>query len=142
MGTVASVNPGVADLLQILSNSGSSSLSSTLSSSRIQSALQDSSPGDLVQLSDQALQLQVASGLFGSLDPPQTAGLFSTAANPSSSATLDNLLASLSSSSPGSTPLADQLAIYRGELQAEQTQALLGTGTTDGTSGTLLNVLG
>jgi hypothetical protein len=148
MGTVASVNPGVTDLLQILSNSGSSSLSSTLSSPQIQSALQNASPGDLVQLSNQALQLQEVNSLFGGSDPSQTSGLFSTSSPSSSSATLDNLLSALYSSSPGSTSssspassLASQVATYQSELQVEQAQALLGTGASDGASGTLLNVL-
>jgi hypothetical protein len=147
MGSVSSANPGVADLLQILSNAGSPALSSTLSSSPVQSALQNASPADLVQLSDQALQLQVANDLFGTPDPTQTDGLFSDSSSSSSSATLDNLLSSLYSSTPGSTTAntptsaADQLAIYQGELQSEQTQALFGTNTTAGTSGTLLNVL-
>jgi hypothetical protein len=148
MGSVTSPNPGIADLLQILSNSGSSALSSTLSSPTLQSALQHSSPSDLVQLSNQALKLQVANDLFGSPDPARTPGYFPAASPPSSSATLDNLLTSLYSSSPGSTAAgtptstANQLAIYQSEVQSQQAQALFGTATTAGTSGTLVNVLG
>jgi hypothetical protein len=147
MGSVTSPNPGVADLLQILSTAGSPSLSSVLSSSSVQSALTNASPADLVQLSDQALQLQVANGLFGSPDPSQTAGLFSGASPYNPSTILDNLLTSLYSPSSGSTTAgtptspasstANQLAIYQSELQSEQAQALLGTDTTAGTSGTL-----
>jgi hypothetical protein len=72
MGSVASVNPGVSDVLQILSNAGSTSLSSALSSKSVRSALESASSGDIVQLSQQALQLQEASDLFGgqaSADP-------------------------------------------------------------------------
>jgi hypothetical protein len=151
MGSVSSPNPGVADLLQIFSNAGSPTLSSVLSSPQVQSALQKAPPADLVQLSDQALQLQEVNGLFGSSNPSQTAGLFSTASPSSSSAALDNLFTSLFSSSPGSTTSstpasipsspADQLAIDLSESQSEQTQAFLGTETPAGASGTLLNVL-
>jgi hypothetical protein len=148
MGSVTSPNPGVADLLQVLSRAGSPSLSSALSSPSVQSALQNASPADLVQLSDQALKLQVANDLFGSPDPSQTSGLFSDSSSSSSSATLDNLLTSLYSSSPGSTAAgtptstANQLAIYQSESQSQQAQALFGTATTAATSGTLVNVLG
>ncbi|MGD0435186.1 MAG: hypothetical protein ABSB86_01890 [Bryobacteraceae bacterium] len=66
MNAVSSTNPGLSDLLQTLTNSGSSVLSSTLSSPAVQSALESAPQGDLVELSDQALQLQVVGALFGS----------------------------------------------------------------------------
>jgi hypothetical protein len=150
MSTVTPVNPGVADLLQILSNAGSPSLSNALSSSNVESALQASSPADIVQLSNQALQLQVANDLFAGSDPSQTNGLFSTSSPSNSSAALENLLSNLYS--PPSTALpagpaapaptvADQIATYQGELQTEQLQALFGIDPTAGTSGGLLNVV-
>jgi hypothetical protein len=109
MATIPTVNPGVSDLLQILSNAGSPSLTSALSSKNIQSALQAASPADIVQLSDQAVQLQVANSLFASADPSQTDGLFSALSPPSSSsALLDNLLTKLypaaSTPSPANPP--------------------------------------
>jgi hypothetical protein len=69
--TSVSANPsGVADLLQTFSGTGasanSSALASTLSSTTTQTALQNASPGDIVQLSEQAVQLQQAGALFGS----------------------------------------------------------------------------
>jgi len=63
--TNPATNPGLADLLQNLTNTGSSALASTLSSPAVESALEQAPPGDLVQLSDQALQLQVVGSLFG-----------------------------------------------------------------------------
>jgi hypothetical protein len=65
MSSVASVSSGVSDLFQALSNTGSSSVSSVLSSTSLQSKLEGSSSGDIVKLSEQALQLQQANGLFG-----------------------------------------------------------------------------
>ena len=69
--TSVTANPsGVADLLQTFSGTGasasSSALASTLASTAVQTALQNASPGDIVQLSDQAIQLQQAGALFGS----------------------------------------------------------------------------
>jgi hypothetical protein len=151
MGTVAPVNPGVADLLQILSNAGSPSLSSALSSSPVQAALQSASPADIVQLSIQATQLQVANDLFAPADPTQTDGLFSALSPSSSDADLNNLLTDLysppSATSPASAAapaptIADQIASYQSQLQTEQLQALFGVDPTVGTSGSLLNVVG
>jgi hypothetical protein len=84
-------NPGLADVLSILSNSASPALSSLLSSSKVQSALQNASPADLVELSDQALQLQTVDSLFGA----------PSAASPNK--TLDNIVANLTQPTSGST---------------------------------------
>jgi hypothetical protein len=146
MSTIASVNPGVADLLNILSNAGAPSLSSALSTAKIQSALQAASPADIAQLSDQAVQLQVANDLFASADPSQTDGLFSALSPPNSNVTFENLLTNLYSP-PSATPAApapseaSQIATYQSQLQTEQLQALFGVDTNAGTSGALLNVV-
>jgi hypothetical protein len=69
MSSVNAVLNGVADLLQTFSKVGSSSpVTSALSSAAVQSALSTASPGDVVQLSQQALALQQVAGLFGSSD--------------------------------------------------------------------------
>jgi hypothetical protein len=137
------------DIIQRLSSPDSPLLSAGLSSSQIHSVLQDASPSDVVQLSNQALQLQEVDNLFGASDTSQTAGLFSASSTSSPSATLDSILASLpagsdsttSNTSEGSTSsLASQVASYQSELQAEETQALFGTVST-GVSGASLNVL-
>jgi|GEM_PF-3249100 len=76
MSSVTSTSSGITALIQALSSSGSlsgdASLSSTLSSPAVQSALQKS-PGDLVELSQQAVELQVANGLFGNSNTSGTA---------------------------------------------------------------------
>jgi hypothetical protein len=72
--TSVSANPsGVADLLQTFSGTGASASSSALSSTQVQTALQSASPGDIVQLSEQAVQLQQVAGLFASSEPSPTA---------------------------------------------------------------------
>jgi hypothetical protein len=66
MTSVSSDPSSVADLLQTFSGTGASASSSALSSTKVQTALQSASPGDIVQLSDQAVQLQQVAGLFAS----------------------------------------------------------------------------
>lgn len=66
MGTVAPTNAGLTDLLKILSNVGSPLVSSTLSTPKMQAALASASPADIVKLSNAALQLQEAEGMFSS----------------------------------------------------------------------------
>jgi hypothetical protein len=146
MSSVTAVNNlNLSYLTQVLSNATSLLGLSGLSSSQVQSVLQDASPSDIVQLSDQALQLQDVNTLFGSPDTSQTAGLFSTPTPPTSSDTLDSILTTLSAgsgsatstaSSPAAPALASQIATYQSQLQASQVQSFLGTG-----SGTSLNVL-
>ena len=70
MGSVAAVNPGLADVLQSLAGVGGGALFSALASNSVQSALQISSPSDIVQLSSQAQQLVVVNGLFGTPAAP------------------------------------------------------------------------
>jgi hypothetical protein len=143
MSTVA-VNPGVAALLQILSNAGAPSLSSALSTTSIQSALQAASPADIAQLSDQAVQLQVANSLFANTSPSQT--VFSASSLSNSNVALENLLTNLYSPTPTTPPsstasAASQIATYQSQLQNEQLQALFGVDPNVGASGTLLNVV-
>jgi hypothetical protein len=94
VSSVSSASQGVSDLFQALSSTGSSSVSSVLSSASLQSKLKSASTADVVQLSEQALQLQQASGLFGT----PTASATATAASPDSL-----LLQALTSAITGST---------------------------------------
>jgi len=95
MASVASVNPGVSDVLQTLSGVASGPLSSALSSSSVQSALQNASPTDIAQLSQLAQQLVEANGLFTGSGVSQSA--LQTTTTP---ATL--LMQAVASSLPGS----------------------------------------
>lgn len=142
-------NSGMTYLTQLLSSPTSPLASSGLSSTQIQSVLQNASPSDIVQLSDSALQLQNIDSLFGSPSASQTDGLFSLSSPPSSGATLASILATLNpstdSQAPTTTPapssLADQFSAYQNQLQSEQIAALFGTGSPAGLAGTSLNAL-
>src|SRR5277367_1036100 len=68
MGTVSASNPGLANLLQTLTNIDSP----LLSSPSAVSAIEDSSPADIVNLSAQATQFQKVQAIFG--DPQTTPG--------------------------------------------------------------------
>ncbi|MGD1070973.1 MAG: hypothetical protein ABSB15_12600 [Bryobacteraceae bacterium] len=107
-------NSGIASLIEFLSGAGSPLIASVVSSSTVQSAIENASPADLIQLSSQALQYQQAEGLFSTassadpVTPTPSAGSFSPS----------------------------QLASYQSQAQLEQVQTLLGP------SGTSVSVLG
>lgn len=89
---------GVSDLLQMVSTTPA--LSSLLSSSAMKTALQKSSPADVVQLSDQAMQLQEVNGLFGGPNPSQQGPLsdpmqYSNNPMQTSNALMQNLMTSI-----------------------------------------------
>lgn len=65
MSSAGSVSSGVSSLIQALSNTGSSSVTSVLSSSTVQSRLKSASSADVAHVSEQALHLQQANLLFG-----------------------------------------------------------------------------
>ena len=122
MSTTASVgdSPGLTYLTQLLATS------TGLSGSQIQSMLQEASPEDIVQLSDQALDLQSVDALF-SLSPPAN-----------SDSIPDSILANLAASEAPS----NRVASYQAQLQAQEVQSLFGTTTTSGASGTTVDTLG
>jgi hypothetical protein len=76
MGSVSSTNSALLTLLQNVATA-SPQFSSILSQPGVQSALQNASPGDLATLSDQAVQLQQMSALFGTADGTQSPGFTS-----------------------------------------------------------------
>jgi hypothetical protein len=117
MSSVSSTSSGLSNLLQTLS-AESPQLSSLLSTPKMQSALEKASPGDLVQLSDQALQLQQVGLLFGSSNSTQSTSdsLFSMLSPGSSNAEPDPIIQALESSlgaggsSSAGTPIGGQAA--------------------------------
>jgi hypothetical protein len=68
----SSSSTGLADLMQVLSTAATPGISSLLSTSTVQSALQKAPVADVVQLSDQATQLEEVNGLFGAAAPTTT----------------------------------------------------------------------
>ena len=129
MGSLGSASSVLSSMLQNLVTE-SPQLSSILSTPNVQSALASASPGDLVELSDQALQLQQTSVLFGTADGTQSIGLTSTS---------DSLYSVLSSGGSGSesdpivqalenaTPSTGTTAPTDSNSQAQEFEALLGT---------------
>jgi hypothetical protein len=154
MGSVASTNAGLADLMQNLT-SASSPLASELSSPAMQAALESAPPGDIVQLSNEALQLQEVGTLFG--DPSQTnsaidpnsilAALYpssfpsTTSASTTAESSLLSAASAASANSTSSATLANDLASYQYAQQSNQVEALFGTTPTT-TSNSFFNVLG
>jgi hypothetical protein len=128
MSSASSINPGVENLLQTLSNVNSPALSS----SKVVSALEKAPARDIVQLSAAATQLENMDAMFGISDSSS-----SSSSDPLTN--LDNLLTQSASSTSSPT---DQLADYQATLQAVQTQDLFGTGTANGLSSSLLNLTG
>jgi hypothetical protein len=115
-----------------------------MSSPSAVTALEKAPPGDIVQLSAAALQLQTVDAMFG----------ISTGSNTNMSSSLLTSLEN-SATAPGtaaasgqapSTVLAtaspaDQLANYQAALQAEQTQGLFGATPSSGLTGSLFNAI-
>ncbi len=149
MGTTSSVNLGLANLVQDLTNIGSPLVSSPTA----MAALEKASPSDIVQLSAEASQLQGMSVLFGESNTattnPTAADSILSAMYPNSGSTtpstsaLDQALAdassgsstgassstpsTTSSSSTASTPsLAQALATYQSNLQSDEIQSMFG----------------
>ena len=135
MGSVSSVNPGVANLLQTLSNDGDTELSSP----NVTSALQSAPVSDIVQLSLEATELANVGGLFGlPISPPATPSLLSCLANitanalaagtTSSTVATSSSLATSSASATAATAASANQSTNEQELrQQEETQGLFGT---------------
>lgn len=98
MGSVSSTNAGLSDLLQTLTNENSPLLS-TLSSPNVEAALENAPAGDIAQISNEAIQLQMTDALFGESSPATTIP---------------------------ATSLGNQLAAYQGNSQLQEAQTLLG----------------
>jgi hypothetical protein len=122
MGSVSSLNPGVANLLQTLSNVNSP----VLSSPAAVSALESAPANDIVQMSMSATELENVDTLFG----------ISNSASDGSGTNLSSLFANLESSqaagtsaasASSTTSQAQELASYQAALRAADTQELFGT---------------
>jgi hypothetical protein len=128
MSSASSINPGVENLLQTLSNVNSP----VLSSSKVVSALETAPASDIVQLSSAATEMQNMDAIFGISDS-------STSSTGSPLSSLENLLIQ---SAASSTSPADQLADYQATLQGVQSQDIFGTGTANGLSNSLFDLTG
>jgi hypothetical protein len=141
MGSVSSTSSNLSNLLQSL-GAESPALASLLSTSKMQSALEKASPGDLVQLSDQAMQLQQVGLLFGGTDGtqsnafnPASDSLFSILGPASSNASPDPLIQALESSlgiagangATSSSSTANSIASSNSSLRAQELESLFGS---------------
>lgn len=137
MGSVSSTSSNLSYLLQTLDDS-SPEVSSLLSTPQMQTALGKASPGDLVQLSDQAMELQQVGLMFGSSDGSQSTAFNSapdsifSALSPNNWTTQPDLLLQALDSSLGvigangatSSSLAAQIASSASSFQAQALAAL------------------
>ena len=130
--STATVNPGVSNLLQTLSNINSP----VLSSPAVVSALEQAPACDIVQLSAEAMQVEGMDALFGMSDGSGGGAAGALQALASSAAG-----SASSSSSSSSASSATQAAGYQADLQAEEAQALLG-GSSTASTGSLLDAIG
>ncbi len=109
MSSTPSINAGLASLLQNLSNINSP----ILSSPKALAALQNAPPADIVQLSDEAIQLEGLNALFGAAEASgssQAGSLLSSLLGGGVAGSDDptNLLSELSSAtSPATTPAGE-----------------------------------
>lgn len=153
MGSASSINPGVANLLQTLSGVDST----VLSSPKTVSALENAPPADIVQLSDDATQLATVNALFGlpnsASDTSDTsvnnlleslqatlAGSPASSSSTPASQSADNTSSSATTSTTASA--ANHASSYQTALQQAESQTLLGTGLTSGSSNSLFDLIG
>jgi hypothetical protein len=153
VASAASTNPGLTNLLQSLTQIGSP----LASSPQVVAALQKSSPADIAQLSEEAIQLQGVDSLFGSIDgnsidssstdpnnlfatldqslaaPGSSLGSLYNNTSNDSNTLLTNLEQTLAGSSASGSSTATGTSTSgttsAGGLQAAQVQALLGYNT-------------
>jgi hypothetical protein len=130
MSSVTMPSPGVSALDQ--------TFSSLLSAPKMQVALQNASPGDLVQLSAEAVQLQEANGLFGN---PGTANPLVSALDPGApNINQSNSLEALDALLLGFTPTASVVPSPPVGGSAS-TGALFSVGTAAGLANPTINLL-
>lgn len=137
MGSVSSVNPGVADLLQTLTNLNSP----VVSSQSTVTALEKASPSDIVQLSVAANQLEGVDAIFGIPTASSTADMSSSLLALENSTT-GSATGSTASSVLASASPSNQAANAQAAIQAELTQGLFGNGANNSLYGTVVNTVG
>lgn len=146
MSSVPSMNLGVSNLLQSLSNVGSS----VLTSSKVTSAIEKAPTSDIVEMSMEAQQLQNMDTLFGissnssstTTNPLTSLETLLAGSNAAESQSSTSAASSSSSSSTATSTPAQQMTEAQANSQAAEIQALLGTSTTTSGTNSLFSVLG
>jgi hypothetical protein len=139
MGTVSSsLNPGVADLLNTLTSVNSP----IMNSQSVVSALEKAPPSDIVQLSEEASQLQGVDALFGLNSTPTQTSTEALCGIPAASTSNTNTVLQALENAGGTVSPADQAANDQLAAQSTLTQGLFGTGTNNSMTGLLFNTVG
>jgi hypothetical protein len=138
MGSVSSLNPGVADLLQTLTNLKSPVMSSQASVT----ALEKAPPADIVQLSTAANQLASVDAMFGISSSSSATGTSSIFAQLEAEVTGASTSGQSTPSALSNATPAEQFTNYEAAIQSQVTQGLFGTTTSNALSGSLFNVIG
>jgi hypothetical protein len=138
----SSINPGVSNLMQMLSSIDSP----VLSSQTAVTALEQAPSADIVQLSNDAMQVENLDALFGFSNSPSSSpssALASLASSAAESGSASSTASAGGSTAAGSTAgsTAAETASYQADLQSEITAGLF-SGYTAGTTGTLFDALG
>jgi hypothetical protein len=137
MGSVSSsLNPGVADLLQSLTNVNSP----VMNSPAVVSALEKAPASDIVQLSAEATQLEGVDALFGISGTSATSNTDSLFGIATPTSGTSGILQAMETAGATLSP-TEQATNDQATMQAELTSGLFGTGTNNSLSGTLLNTL-
>jgi hypothetical protein len=139
MGSVSSsLNPGVANLLQTLTNINSP----VASSPTLASALQKAPASDIVQLSAEATQLESVDALFAISSPTTSnvTNMDTLFGLPAQSTSGTNSVFQAMENAGATLSPTEQAASDQATLQSQLTQGLFDSGTN--ITGTLLNTLG
>jgi hypothetical protein len=140
MGSISSsLNPGVANLLQTLTSENSP----VMNSQNAVNALKSAPVSDIVQLSEEATQLQGVDALFG-ISPPSTSSLNNTDTLfglPTTTNSSTNTVLQALESAGATVSASDQEANDQAAAQASLAQGLFGVGTNNSLGG-LLNTVG
>jgi hypothetical protein len=139
MGTVSSsLNPGITDLLNTLTSVNSP----IMNSPSVVSALEKAPASDIVQLSEEATQLQGVDALFGLNSTPAQTSMQTLFGLPATSTSSTNTVLQALENAGGTVSPADQAANDQLAAQSTLTQGLFGTGTSTNLTGLLFNTVG
>jgi len=138
MGSVSSVNPGISNLLQTLTNLNSP----VMSSPAVVSALEKAPPSDIVQLSTAVNQLATVDAMFGISSSSSTTGTSSIFAELEAEATGASTSGQSTPSALSNATPSEQFADYTSAIQSQITQGLFGATSSNALSGSLFNVIG
>ncbi len=122
--------------MQMLTSAAPPAVSSLLASKNVQAALAKAPPTDIVQLSDQAMQLQMADGFFG--------GSSASSATAPGGLTMADLFASILTPPSSSADALSQTESANLAQQSLLTAVYTPSGyaASSGASGSLVNLLG